>query len=102
MAYKPKNELKTCDRLEAGTLLIDWEKRTIMIKGCAGFPEGNVKPHIVWEWLMQAKAAPDPNVTKVAIVASDTSDGLLQIACYDLEEFEKEVYGPIAKKEGAT
>ena len=91
-------EIKTGDRFACGLIDINWEERTLLLTGIGGQAD-EMEPHEVW---MGLKNGPPYGFQRSAVVVLDLNGDALQLAHYDLKQFEKECYGPVQYTTAST
>jgi hypothetical protein len=85
--------IKTGDSFACGLLDINWALRTLEFTGISG-QDDEMDPHDVW---LALKSGPPDGVDRSALVVFELQGHGFQLAQYDLKEFEKECYGPVAQ-----
>lgn len=93
--YPEGFEVKTGCRFACGLIDINWVQRTITLTGIGGNDNDEMDPH---EVLLRLKNGPSEGCERSAVVVLDLDGEALQLAHYDLKQFERECYGPVAQK----
>jgi hypothetical protein len=84
--------LKSSDPVECALLTIDWNKRTIELRGAGGHDNDQLTPQEVLRGLCK-RPKPDTTVYGIACWLED-ADGYGQLCFYDESTWASEVYGP--------